>query len=69
MNRDDLFAFAKATGWKAGTPLTQAQKAALRLAVQTALTAPALANVQVQVDAGKFIPAKDATDLLLEEFQ
>lgn len=69
MNRDDLFAIAKAAGWKAGTPMTQAQRVALRAAVQTALTAPALANVQVQVDAGKFVAAKDAADLLLEEFR
>ena len=69
MNRDDLFAIAKAAGWKAGTPMTQIQKAALRVAVQTAITAPAFENVRVQVDAGKFVAAKDATELLLEEFQ
>ena len=69
MNRDELFAIARATGWKAGQPMTQPQRAALRAAVQTALTDPALADVQVQVDAGKFVAAKDATDLLLEEFQ
>lgn len=68
MNRDDLFQFAAARGWVKGTPLTPAQKTAIRNALRNRLTMEDVLAARVVLDGtNRPMTAVEGADALLEE--
>jgi len=68
MDRNDLFAFAKARGWTPGTKLTDAQKTTLRTALKNRLTMEEIAAARVVLDgSSRPMTAMDAAEALMEE--
>ena len=68
LTRDDLFAMAKAAGWKPGAKLTPAQRATLNGALTDILTGVIAEAPKVFDDAlGRPMTVNDATTALLEE--
>ena len=68
LTRDDLFAMAKAAGWKPGAKLTPAQRAALNGALTDILTG-VIADAPKVFDApnGRPMTVNDAASALIEE--